>query len=145
MPSTYRESPGPIACAELQEVMDELKVIKRSLETIELARWAHSGAIPTAFKQGLTDAFRCKICQNTPFVPPIILARCCTNIIGCQTCVDRWFSGPNALQKNCPICQQERGYAQTVRLHGLDEFTEEVRKLVSTADLDSEEAADSRE
>jgi len=47
--------------------------------------------------------------------------------------------------ENCPICQQEQSYAQTVSLHGLDEFTEEVRKLVSTADLDSEEAADSRE
>ena len=117
---------------ELQEVLEEVKGMKKGIEGMQLAIWANSGAIPATFKAGTEDAFRCKICQTTPCMPPVILARCCTNIIGCQPCVDRWFAGADGLSKSCPICRQEQGYAQTARLHGLDEFIEEVRKLVST-------------
>ena len=74
---------------ELQEVLEEVKGMKKGIEGMQLAIWANSGAIPATFKAGAEDAFRCKICQTTPCMPPVILARCCTNIIGCQPCVDK--------------------------------------------------------
>ena len=117
--------------SDQQRVVKELKSMKKSIEDMQLAFWANCGAMPIAFKAVTEDAFRCRICHITPCVPPIILARCCTNLIGCQTCVDKWFMGTDGLSKNCPICQQERGYGQTARLHGLDDFIEEVRKLES--------------
>ncbi|MDA8002664.1 MAG: RING finger protein [Alphaproteobacteria bacterium] len=117
--------------SEQQQVVEELKSMKKSIEDMQLAIWANSGAMPITFKTGAEDAFRCKICHTAPCIPPVILARCCTNIVGCQTCVDQWFTGADGLSKNCPICQQARGYAQTARLHGLDDFIEEVRKLGS--------------
>lgn len=117
--------------SDQQRVVKELKSMKKSIEDMQLAFWANCGALPIAFKAVTEDAFRCRICRITPCVPPIILGQCCTNIIGCQTCVDKWFMGTDGLSKNCPICQQERGYGQTARLHGLDDFIEEVRKLES--------------
>ena len=117
---------------ELQQVTAQMQEIKKDTELIQLGMWARSDAMPKAFKEALEYAFKCKICQSVPFKAPIILARCCSNIIGCQTCVDMWFSGPNALNKNCPICQQERGYAHTSTLHGLDEIAAEVEKLFTS-------------
>ena len=123
-------------CPESQqalEVIKSLKDLKADVEAVQMAIWVKNG-IPSGLRIALLHAFKCKICQATPFTPPIILAKCCTSIIGCQTCVDTWYSGTNALNKNCPLCQQDRGYAQTAILHGLDEITAEVRKLFENLD-----------
>ena len=117
---------------ELQQAIALMQQVKKDTELIQLGMWARSDFIPSAFKEALEYTFKCKICQSVTFKAPIILARCCSNIIGCQTCVDTWFSGPNALNKNCPICQQERGYAHTSTLHGLDELVAEVEKLFTS-------------
>ena len=51
---------------------------------------------------------------------PVVMAKCCHSIIGCEVCVNAWFSGPEALTKSCPRCSSERGYNETMRLMGLD-------------------------
>lgn len=117
---------------ELQQVVAQMQELKKDTKLIQLGMWARSDAIPKAFKEALEHAFKCKTCQSVPFKAPIILATCCSNIIGCQTCVDTWFSGPNALNRNCPICQQECGYAHTSTLHGLDKVAAEVEKLFTS-------------
>ena len=119
---------------EAQEILAQLAKLKTEIEKIQLAMWVKSNTIPNAFREALSHAFRCKICQVTPFVPPVILARCCTNIIGCQKCVDTWYSGTNALTKNCPLCQHERGYAQTSTIHGFDEVAMELQTLFENTD-----------
>ena len=36
-------------------------------------------------------------------------------------CVNQWYEGTDGLLKSCPLCRADRGYADTMRLHGLDE------------------------
>ena len=52
--------------------------------------------------------------------PPVIFALCCKNIIGRQECVV--LERNELLSKSCPVCAKVRGYAQTVRLHGIDDL-----------------------
>lgn len=91
-------------------------------------------SVPVAFREALAHAFRCKICHAISFMPPIILARCCTNIIACGKCVDTWYSGSNALTKNYPFCQHERGYAQTSTIHGFDELSVKIQALFANVE-----------
>lgn len=119
---------------QLQQMKEEMQELKNDTEEIKLGMWEKSDGIPKAFKEALEHAFKCKICQGVPMKPPIILAKCCSSILGCQTCVDTWFSGPAALSKQCPLCKHERGYAQTITLRGLDEAAAEVGKLFTTAE-----------
>ena len=65
--------------------------------------------------------------------PPLVMAGCYKNIIGCEQCVNTWYgisgSYEELMKKPCPICNVDRGYAQTSRLHGLDDFVTQVQCL----------------
>ena len=61
--------------------------------------------LPMGLKRILRDAFKCQICHSIPAKPPLIITKCCKNILGCETCVNQWYSGPEAMTKTCPICQ----------------------------------------
>ena len=100
--------------------------IHGKIQELEMKIWAKQGNVPLHFKEMLEESLKCKICHASPIKPPVILAKCCNNILGCQVCANQWFSGPDALTKSCPICGMERGYANSARLHGLDELMEEV-------------------
>ena len=52
--------------------------------------------------------------------PPIIFAKCCKSILGCQPCVDRWYRGKEGQRKYCPQCRSERAYVETCKMNGLD-------------------------
>ena len=69
-----------------------------------------------------------------PVRPPVIVTKCCKVVLGCDSCVNDWFSGPDALTKSCPSCRAERGYNETMLLRGLDEFLTEIRKVIQTDD-----------
>jgi hypothetical protein len=116
-----------------EQVMVSISAMRKDIQALQACTWGKTGSFPPALKQNFIDCLKCKICQSAPFRPPIILAKCCSNIVGCQTCVDAWFSGTDALVKPCPICKCTRGYAQTTRLHGMDELCEalEAAKLLS--------------
>lgn len=46
----------------------------------------------------------------------------------------------DALIKGCPSCRADRGYNETMLLHGLDDFLAQIAKVVQTEDeLDNEE------
>ena len=62
------------------------------------------------------DTFKCSICHVVPARPPIIIAKCCKTILGCEQCINEWFSGPDALTKSCPSCRADRGYNETMLL-----------------------------
>ena len=84
-----------------------------------------STKVPFGLKQLILESLSCKICHQSPMKPPIIFALCCKTIIGCQTCVDHWYTTEERneiLSKSCPACRMDRGYSQTVRLRGLDDL-----------------------
>lgn len=78
--------------------------------------------LPLGLSTLLFDAFRCHICKDSPITPPAIFAHCCTKILGCKTCVNQWYKGEDAMEKTCPLCRNERGVADTVKINGLDEL-----------------------
>ena len=55
-----------------------------------------------------------RLILTIPIRPPAILSKCCkSSIIGCERCVNKWYSGTEALTKTCPSCRAERGYCDT--------------------------------
>ena len=80
-------------------------------------------------KRVVHDTFKCYICHSVPVKPPIIITKCCENMLGCQECVNTWYAGPDATVKTCPICRIERGWDQTMVLRGLTEFLESIKNV----------------
>ena len=95
--------------------------------------------VPLAFRRIIRDTFKCSICHTVPIKPPVIVTKCCKTILGCDSCVNGWFSGLDALTKTCPSCQAERGYNETVLLRGLDDFLIQIRKVIQTDEERDEE------
>ena len=89
--------------------------------------------IPYSFICILHDSFICNICRKSPMRPPIIYARCCKRLIGCQSCIDEWYVGSEQ-STTCPVCWSERGYADTTLLKGIDEFLQAIVSLCGDKD-----------
>ena len=66
------------------ELQKSVKEIHTKIQQLESTIWAKQGNIPPHFRQRLEDCLKCKICQSSPIKPPIIMAKCCISIIGCQ-------------------------------------------------------------
>ena len=125
LPATKRKA---VSGSEIRTLTKEVGVIQQELRKIFTIS---SGlTIPIALRQKLSDTFKCNICQVSPISPPVIFARCCKSIIGCQTCVDRWYRGEEGMSKGCPLCGTERALPETTRLHGLDDFLVAVQPLM---------------
>ena len=62
----------------------------------------------------------------------MIVSKCCKTILGCESCVNRWFSGNDALTKDCPLCRSERGYTETMLVRGLDGFLQEILSVIQS-------------
>ena len=89
----------------------------------------NEAAMPLGLKRVINDTFKCQICHSVPIKPPVIATKCCKNILGCQSCVNTWYSGIDSMTKTCPMCRAERGCVETMILRGLSEFMEAIQKL----------------
>ena len=49
--------------------------------------------IPLGLKRLLRDTFQCYICRAIPIRPPVIMTTCCKKILGCEPCVNSWYTG----------------------------------------------------
>ena len=67
-------------------------------------------------------------------VLPIIFAKCCKSIIGCQNCVDTWYRGAEGQTPTCPRCRSHRAYVETCEFNGLDDFLAAITPLLEAAD-----------
>ena len=85
--------------------------------------------LPLGLKRIVHDTFKCYICHSVPIKPLIIVTKCCKKMLGCQECINTWYAGPDAMLKTCPICRTKRGCNETMVLHGLTEFLENIRKV----------------
>ena len=116
--------------AKLDMVLDEVQGVKASL--VEMMALTQDSKVPMGLKRIIRDTFKCRICHTVPIKPPVIVTKCCKNILGCESCINKWYSGSEALIKPCPACRAERGYNETMLLRGLDDFLSEVRKAIQT-------------
>ena len=58
--------------------------------------------------------------------------------MGCERCVDKWYSGNEGRARNCPLCRYERGLPETSRLNGLDDFLHSISPLFADDDDDDD-------
>lgn len=73
------------------------------------------------------DSLKCRFCQVTPMMPPIIFAKCCKVVLGCETCVAKWYEGEDASTKPCPNCQTPCGLTEILRVHDIDDLPMELQ------------------
>ena len=100
---------------KLTNISSELKEVKDSLHVDKLFSVTDGMSVPVGLRSVLFDTFRCAICQSTPMVPPIIFAKCCKSILGCQSCVDTWYCGADGqTTRTCPRCRSEQAYVETM-------------------------------
>ena len=90
-------------------------------------------------KRILRETLKCHICHTVPFNPPVIVTKCCKTILGCESCINSWYSGEDALTKTCPSCRAATSYNETMLLCGLDDFLIQVRKAIQTEEEREEE------
>ena len=133
-----KESGYNILEKKLNVLIDDVGELKNAIS--DMLTLNKEARIPLGLHRLLRDTLKCKICLSVPMTPPIIISRCCKTVVGCEKCVNEWYSGPDALIKTCPSCRAERGYNETMLLRGFDDFITEVQKVIQTQDeRDNEE------
>ena len=110
------ESDVSFALIDVKDKLDKIFCLSRNM------------AVPIGLRSIIYDTFKCIICQNT-MEGPVIFARCCKTLIGCQKCVDQWYRGEDGQARSCPKCRAERAFVETSRLVGLDEFLQAIGPL----------------
>ena len=118
-------------------VREDLDTVKEAIK--DIMHLNEKSIIPMGLQRIIRDTFQCKVCLKIPMKPPVIMSKCCKTIIGCESCVNAWYTGPEALTKTCPACRAERDYSETMILRGLDNFLTEVKKVVQTEEEKDDE------
>ena len=129
--------------SQMEEMHRDIQQISRNLECI--FKLTKNTKLPPGLYKLLSDTFQCQICRAMPIVPPPIYTRCCKRILGCQTCVDRWYCGTDSINHSCPICRSERAFTETSQIKGLDDFLNGIRAVFdgeSDTVIDDGELAD---
>jgi len=123
--------------SKVNDVREDIDTMKEAIK--DFLHLNEKLKLRMGLQQLIRDAFECKVCLSIPINPPVIMSKCCKTVIGCERCVNAWYSGPEALTKTCPSCRAERGYSETMILRGLDSFLIEVRKVIQTEDEKDDE------
>ncbi len=118
---------------DTNELMNLMKTMHGDMKAV--CTLSKGMKLPPGLYSQLVSTFKCQICHVSPINPPVMITRCCKNIIGCELCVDRWYGGEDGRTKTCPLCRSERAYSEINRLHGLDDFMKAIKPLVSVDDL----------
>ena len=112
-------------------LLSKMSKIDKGLQDVQVAMWTRKCPMKMIepLRVSITATFRCKICHTTPLRPPVIVAKCCNNILGCQRCVDIWYSQDGRSPRACPLCNKG-GKSETLILKGLDEFLDDIRPIM---------------
>ena len=117
-------------CPVSSETFSENKNVKE--QVVKIFKISSKRQIPMGLLNAAEESFSCTICKVCPPKPPLICCRSCSSVVGCESCVNRWYgSGQAAVTKICPKCRQERGFANTFELKVLSPFLQELDKSVN--------------
>ena len=108
----------------LQSIAEEIVSVKTEIqaaraEVKEIIKIKNASDIPISLQQALNESLKCKICMGIS-KPPVIFGKCCQQLLGCQSCVDKWFGGTGSFEKTCINYRAERAITQTCLLRGMD-------------------------
>ena len=106
--------------------MDSIETIKNDIDQMKKFTRDATTKLPLGLQTAVQETFKCTICHQIPIREPLIVAKCCKNIVGCKQCVYTWYAGQDILTKTCPLCRAERGFTETMRLNGLEPFLQAV-------------------
>ena len=82
---------------DIQMVNSQINEVKSMVS--DILKVNQTLSLPLGVVKLLRDAFICKICLSTPMKPPVIAAKCCNSLIGCEECVNHWYDGADGLSK----------------------------------------------
>lgn len=112
-----------------EEPPTEASFLELKESMFSLLKLTKDSNVPLELKNLMNEAFKCKICHII-MKPPIITSGCCRTIIGCEVCINKWYSGgTDVLTRACPFCNSPRGLSNTSRLTGLDDFLEGIAPI----------------
>ena len=128
--------------AKITKMADELREVKDELKKFRELAFRHK--FSAAFLAELEGAFTCIICRRVPARTPLMGCASCSSVIGCQTCVNRWFSGTGdeVLTQKCPKCRCERGISKTTIYRGFDNLLSHIKALREHSDSSSSGESD---
>ena len=89
-------------------ITEEIQCLKELIS--QITNLTQMSNVPIALIRTMQETFKCRICLSVPIKPPILVSKCCKVIMECESCINQWYSGPEALTKQCPACKHERGY-----------------------------------
>ena len=121
---------------QLDQLTESMDAIRNDIEQIKTFTRDATTKLPLELQGAIREAFKCTICHQLPIKEPVIVAKCCKTIIGCEHCVHAWYAGQDVLTKTCPLCRAERGFTETMRLNGFDRFLEAIRNILSMENHD---------
>ena len=91
----------PTKHTKLDHLMQDVKELKEAVKSA-----LDVTPIPLGLKLAVRDAFKCSICLTSPIKPPVIITTCCKVILGCNECVNEWFSAwGGGLNQGLPCMQ----------------------------------------
>jgi len=115
----------------LHQLNDEVASVRGTIMTSLTKALARDATLPMGFKRIIKDTFKYQICHSTPMVLPVIVTKCCKNLLGCKTCVDTKYSGADAMSKSCPVCRAERARQNEIMIiRGLVDLMEAVKGMI---------------
>ena len=118
-----------------QNIMREISSLRHDIR--QILKLTKGMKLPPGLYIQLKETFKYHICQASPITPPVIYTRCCKNLLGCESCVDKWYSGNEGRARNCPLCRYERGLPETSRLNRLDDFLQSISSLFADDEDDT--------
>lgn len=96
--SSKRVKPVDMLLELMKEDISEVVALVRTIKELD-----KDSAVPISLQNLIRDAFKCKICLRVPLEAPPIVSKCCKNILGCEKCVNAWYSWEEALTRSCPM------------------------------------------
>ena len=111
--SSRQHSPSPLDSDHEDSQLTNQAELRREIAAINtntkaILVFSKLSKIPFGLLTLLSETFQCCICVS-PMKPPVLLGWCCKSILGCEECLNSWYSGTDALTKTCPLCRAERG------------------------------------
>ena len=105
---------------QLEMLSEDIQEVKSEIKKFHDLAFRHKFSV--SFLLELEEAFSCIICRRIPARGPLIECSECNSPIGCQICVNEWYSGIQWLQQKCPKYRCERGLTKTFVLKGFDKL-----------------------
>ena len=101
---------------QLEKLSEDIQKVRGEIKKFHELAFRHKFSV--SFLLELEESFSCIICRRIPARKPLIACSECNSPIGCQKCVNEWYSGIQGLQQKCPKCRYERGLTKTAVLRG---------------------------